>query len=161
MSYNLTDEEVKMMAAMSYGENRGQGDDAMLHTLSSAYNRIGKNEWRNKTVPEILQGGYYAVSDTSTNTGYADAMAGKFKSKDDENEYKRHYIKASAMNRGTLQPTSTQFYFKQPEINNLDKKFKDKTDKSSGFDFSLVEEGDSFMTKVGGKPVKFRTFRYK
>ena len=51
MSYNLTDEEVKMIAAMSYGQNRGQGDDAMLHTLSSAYNRIGKNEWRNKTVP--------------------------------------------------------------------------------------------------------------
>lgn len=161
MSYNLTDEEVKMMAAMSYGENRGQGDDAMLHTLSSAYNRIGKNEWRNKTVPEILKGGYYAVSDTSTNTGYADAMAGKFKSKEEENEYKRHYIKASAMNRGTIQPTSTQFYFKQPEINKLDKQFKNKEDKLYGFDFSQVEEGDSFMTKVGGKEVKFRTFRYK
>ncbi len=149
MSYNLTDQEVKMIAAMAYGENRGQGDSAITHTISSAYNRIGKNEWRNKTVPEILQGGYYAVSDTSKNTGYADAMSGKFKSKEDENEYKRAFIKAAAMNRGTLQPTDTQFYFKQSEINKLIK--------NKAFDFSKVEEGEPFNTKNG----KFRTFHYK
>lgn len=149
----MTDDDVKMIAAMAYGKNRGQGDDAIVHTLSSAYNRIGKNEWRNKTVPEILNGGYYAVSDTSNNTGYADAMAGKFKNKDDENEYKRIYVKAAAMRRGTLQPTDTQFYFKQSEINKLSK--------SKGFDFSKVDEGTPFNAKVGGKTEKFRTFHYK
>lgn len=149
MNYQLPEQEVKMIAAAAYGENRGQGDDAALHTISSVYNRIGRNEWRNKTVPEILQNGYYAVSDTSTNTGYTDALTGKFKNKDDENEYKRIYAKTAAINRGSIEPTDSQFYFNQSEINKLSK--------SKKFDFSKVEEGTPFMTKNG----KFRTFHYK
>ena len=155
MQYNLPDNMVKMIASAGYGENRGQGEGAMMHTISSVYNRFGQREWANKSVPEVLQDGFYAVKDAASgkNSGFSDAMNGKFKSEADENEYKKWFVKTAAINRGTIEPTDTQFYFKQPEINRLVK--------NKGFDFSKVEEGEPFNTKVNGRSVKFRTFHYK
>jgi hypothetical protein len=149
MKYDLSDNDLMQIAAMTYGENRGQGDAAIIHTASSAFNRLGKNEWRNLAVPDMLKNGYYAVSHTEDNPGYSEAMNGKFPDKQSEGEFKRIYAKVAAINRGAIDPTDTQFYFKQPEINKLIK--------SKGFDFSLVEEGEPFQTKNG----KFRTFFYK
>ena len=149
LKYNLPDDQIKMIAAATYGENRGQGDDAIMHTASSVFNRLGRNEWQHLSVPEVLQHGYYAVSNPSKNTGFSEAMSGKFKDKDGENEYKRIYAKVAAINRGAIEPTDAQFYFNQAEIN--------RQVKSKSFDFSKVEEGKSFSA---GKQ-KFRTFHYK
>lgn len=149
MAYGLSDQDVKQIAAATYGENRGQGQDAILQTASSVFNRLGNNEWSNMSVPQILQHGYYAVSNQSNNSGYSEAINNKFPDKDSENNYKRIYATVAAMNRGTVQPTDAQFYFKQAEINSLMKK--------KAFDFSKVEEGQPFNTTTG----KFRTFHYK
>lgn len=149
MNYGLSDQDVQQIAAATYGENRGQGDAAVLHTASSIYNRLGKREWSGMGVSDVLQNGYNAVNNTSNNKGYSDAMSNIFKDKESENEYKRIYAKVAAINRGAIEPTDTQFYFKQPEIN--------KMTKNKTFDFSKVEEGQSFNTKNG----KFRTFHYK
>ena len=148
-AYGLPDDQVKMIASAVYGENRGQGDSAILHTASSVFNRIGNNEWAGKSVPEILLGGYAAVKDTSKNSGFKDAMTNHFPDTNAENEFKRIYAKVAAMNRGKIEPTDTQFYFNQKEINRLAKK--------GGFDFEKVKEGEPFSSKVG----KFRTFSYK
>jgi hypothetical protein len=93
----------------------------------------------------VLQNGFYAVSNPSVNHGFTDAMSGKFKDEDGENEFKKIYAKVAAINRGTIEPTDTQFYFNQKEINKLVK--------NKAFDFSQVEEGQAFG--------KFRTFHYK
>jgi hypothetical protein len=153
MIYGLPDNMVQMIAAATYGENRGQGQDAILHTASSIFNRLGQNEWKHMSVPQVLQNGYYAVSHPENNQGFTDAMSGKFKDKASENDFKRIYATVASLNRGSVEPKSTQFYFKQNEINKLIK--------NKGFDFSKVNEGESFNAKVGGKTVKFRTFSYK
>ena len=101
------------------------------------------------SIPQVLHSGFSAVNNTSNNDGFNEAMSGKFKDKASENEFKNIYSKVAAINRGTLEPTDTQFYFKQPEINKLIK--------HKQFDFSKVEEGEPFKTKAG----KFRTFHYK
>jgi hypothetical protein len=153
MTYGLPDQAVHMIAAATYGENRGQGDDAILHTASSVFNRLGKNEWKNMSIPEVLQHGYYAVKDQSKNSGFQEAMTGNFPDKASENEFKKIYATVASINRGTVDPTDTQFYFNQSEINRLSK--------SKGFVFSKVEEGQPFNAKVSGRSVKFRTFHYK
>lgn len=151
--YGLSDQDVKQIAATTYGENRGQSPDAVLQTASSVFNRIGNNEWSNMSVPQIVQNGYYAVSHPQNNTGYTDAINNQFPDDDSANSYKKIYSTVAALNRGTIQPTPTQFYFKQSEINSLIK--------NKGFDFSKVNEGSPFDATVGGQKTKFRTFYYK
>ena len=153
MTYGLDDNSIHMIAATAYAENRGQGDDAILHTASSVFNRLGQGEWKNMSLPQVLHHGYYAVSNPGANGGFQEAMSGKFKDKNDENEFKKIYSTVASINRGTVEPTDTQFYFKQPEIN--------RQIKNKSFDFSKVDEGEPFKTKVNGRSVAFRTFHYK
>ena len=145
MNYGLPDDQVKMIAATTYGVNRGQGDNAITQTASSIFNRLGQHEWKNMSVPEVLQNGYAAVNNPGKNDGFSEAMSGKFADKDSENEFKKIYARVASINRGAVEPTNAQFYFNQKEIGNLIR--------SKKFDFSKVEEGQGFG--------KFRTFHYK
>lgn len=148
MIYGLSDADVKQIAACVYAENRGGDDKALIHTASSIFNRLGQGEWADKSLPQVLREGYSAVGNPKDNKGWEEAMGGKFPDDESANVFKNIYAKVAAINRGKLQPTKTQFYFKQPEINRLSKK--------KSFDFGKVEEGESF----GLGKNKFRTFHY-
>ena len=149
--YGLNDEQIKHIAAAVYGENRGQGDDALKATAASFFNRMGEHEWKKQSVDNLAYHTFNAIKDSVSgkNTGYLDALSGKFPDKDGENEYKKIISMVGAMNRGKMDTGDAQFYFNDNEI----KKLK----ASKNFDFAKVDEGDSF--KAGGQ--KFRTFHYK
>jgi mannitol/fructose-specific phosphotransferase system IIA component (Ntr-type) len=82
MSYGLNDMAVKKIAAVAHHANGG----SMHQRLSDIYHSLN--------TPETI--------DQLTKAHTTDAMQHKFKSKDEENTFKRHIATAAAMNRGTL-----------------------------------------------------------
>ena len=83
MRYNLNDNAVKRIAAIAH---HMKGDP--VKNISGVFHNLEKPA----TIMAI------------TNAHTTDAMQHKFKSKDDENRFKVHLAKASAINRGTLDP---------------------------------------------------------
>lgn len=83
MRFGLNDDTVKRIAALAF---HAKGD--MLGNISGIY--------RNITEPETIS--------LIANAHETDAMLHRFKDKDEENSFKVYLAKASAINRGTLDP---------------------------------------------------------
>lgn len=83
MRFGLNDDTVKRIAALAF---HAKGD--MLGNISGIY--------RNITEPETIS--------MIANAHETDAMLHRFKDKDEENSFKVYLAKASAINRGTLDP---------------------------------------------------------
>jgi hypothetical protein len=142
---------IQYIAATVHGEMRNQPRDAKINVASSIFNRYGQREWKHMDLPTMVNQGYYAVRDAKKgkNTGFDEAMSGKFKNKTDEDDFRRTYAIVASIAKGTLEPTKTQFYYNQNEINRLIKNKK--------HDFKKTPEVGSFEDTKGKK---FRTFAY-
>jgi hypothetical protein len=105
------------LANVIYGESASENYDTMLMVGSSAINRLNSNKLLEfgATLPEILQKGYYSVS--NPNIPYKQAQEQKFPDKESENKYKQALAIASGLIKGTIEPTKGQFYFTDKEIN--------------------------------------------
>jgi hypothetical protein len=85
---------------MSFGLN----DNTVKRIASIAFHRESRNATKN------ISGIYHRITEPEQQSEIAqahttDAMQHKFKSKDDENIFKKHLAVSAAMNRGTLIPS--------------------------------------------------------
>ena len=118
------DNDVLALGAMIYGENGGENYDTMVMTGSSALNRLEANrpEEFGATLPEVLQKGYYAVSQNSPM--FQQAMSGKFPDEKSELAFKKAMQVSYGLIEGTIPRTKGQFFFKKGEAKSLRKKLK-------------------------------------
>lgn len=133
------------LANMIYGEAASENYDTMHMVGSTAVNRLKANrpEEFGANLPEVLQKGYYAVS--NPNEPYKQAISQKFPDKNSETKWKQALAISSGLLKGTIEPKEGHFYFTEKEIN----KFKKNPKK---FNLKAVKEQDT----VG----KYRVFGY-
>lgn len=131
---------------MIYGEVGSLDEDHMIKFGSGALNRLeaGRTEEFGGTLPEVLQKGFYAVS--NPNDPYKWATSGKFPSKDEENRYKQALSIAYGLRAGTIDRQEGMFFFTPDEEKKLRKKGK------KVFDFGQV--------KSVGKTDKYNIYSY-
>jgi hypothetical protein len=89
MKYGLNDDAVKRIAAVAFHGNKG--DNHHTH-VSAVYHSLNTPE------------GIMAIENAHT----TDAMQHKFTDNVSENRFKRYLAKASAINRGTLDPVQIE-----------------------------------------------------
>jgi len=122
------------LANMIYGEAASENYDTMLMVGSSAINRLNANKPEfGGTLPEVLQKGYYSVS--NPNIPYKQALEQKFPDKKSETKYKQALAISSGLLKGTIDLKKGQFYFTEKEIS----KFKKNPKK---FNLKAVKELD-------------------
>ena len=149
----INDQAIQYIAAVTHGEMRNQPEEAKLHVISSIVNRLGKGEWRGLDLKGLSDKYYYAVRDSKSgkNTGFSEAISGKFRNKSDESDFKKTLMLTSAVIKGHRQPYDTQFYFNTKE---------DARQKKAGrkvFDYSKVKSVGDF--DAGGS--RFTAYAYK
>ena len=141
-----------MALAVVHGEMRGQPDEAKVNVISSLFNRRENfdKHWKFRgTYENMLQTEYYA----SQTPAYDEAMSAltkgtPFKSKVDENDFKRTMQLWNSVARGKTPKTDTQFYFTQEE----EKKQR------KVLDFAKLKQTGKFKDRDGKV---FKTFSYK
>lgn len=118
-----------------FGEAANQPFEVKKMVGSTIVNRMKANRPQEFgfNVPEILQKGYYAVS--NPNEPYKQAVSGKFPDKKSEDSYKEALQVASGLIRGTIEPDKGHFYFTPKEEKKLRKK--------KSFNFDLVKSAGS------------------
>jgi len=118
---------------MIYGEVGSLDEDHMIKFGSSALNRLesGRTEEFGGTLPEVLQKGYYAVS--NPNDPYKWATSGQFPNKDEENRYKKALSIAYGLRSGNIERQEGMFFFTPKEEKAMRKKGK------KVFDFNKVK----------------------
>ena len=112
------------LASMIYGENASEDYDTMVMTGSTALNRLEANrpEEFGADLPEVLQKGYYAVSQNSPM--HQQAVSGKFPDEKSELKFKQALQIAYGLQKGTIPRVKGQFFFKKGEAKGLRKKLK-------------------------------------
>ena len=140
------DNTILALANAIYGEAASEDIDTMKMVGSVALNRLeaGKIDEFGSSMPEVLQKGFYAVS--NPNEPYKQAISGQFPDKLSETKYKQALSIASGLVRGTIDRSKGQFYFTDNEV----KKLKGKGKKSFNFD----------VVKPTGKVGKYNTYSY-
>ena len=133
------------IAKAVHGEGAGASIEFRKMVASTILNReeSGRTGEFGGSIPEILQKGYYAVS--NPNTPYKEATELKFKDKASENSFKETLQLVSGMIKGTIKRYPGLFYFTNKELARLKKSPKE-------FDLSKVRD-------VGGVD-NFRVFDY-
>jgi hypothetical protein len=136
--------EVEIAKAV-HGEGAGASKEFRKMVASTILNRAdaGRGKEFGGSIPEILQKGYYAVS--NPNEPYKEASSMKFKSKESENSFKETLQLVSGMMKGTIKRYPGLFYFNAKEVARLKKSPRE-------FDLSKVRD-------VGGVD-SFRVFDY-
>jgi hypothetical protein len=136
--------EVEIAKAV-HGEGAGASKEFRKMVASTILNRIesGRTKEFGSSLPEVLQKGYYAVS--NPNTPYKEASSMKFKDKASENSFKETLQLVSGLIKGTIERDKGLFYFNQKELARLKKNPK-------AFDLSKVKN-------VGGVD-NFQVFDY-
>jgi hypothetical protein len=124
------------LANAIFGEAASEDYDTMLMVGSTVLNRLNANKPQEfgASLPEVLQKGYYAVS--NPNEPYKQALEQKFPDKNSENKYKQALLISSGLLKGTIKPKEGHFYFTAKEI----KKLKRNPKK---FNLNAVKEKDS------------------
>jgi hypothetical protein len=94
----------------------------MVMTGSTALNRLEANKPQEfgGSLPEVLQKGYYAVSQNSPM--YQQAVSSKFPDKVSESKFKQALQISYGLINGTIPKVKGQFYFKKGEAKGLRKK---------------------------------------
>ena len=130
---DYTDADLVALTNGIYGEAAASDSEVMTMVGSTVLNRIDANkpEEFGSSVPEVLQKGYYAVS--NPNVPYQQAITQKFPDKLSENKYKQAMAIASGLIKGTIERQPGHFYFTKKEIRKLKKRKK-------GFNFKAVNE---------------------
>jgi len=136
----MDNSNVSKLAAAIYGEGASEDYETMIMIGSSALNRIDANRIQEfgATLDEVLNKGYYAVSQNSPM--YQQAISGNFPDKASENKWKQAVAISSGLYRGTIERHPAQFFLKSKE------------EKRSGIDFKQLKK-----TGVVGK---FNTYSY-
>lgn len=118
------DAETLAMACGIYGENASEDYDTLVMTGSTMLNRLDADrpEEFGSNLGEVLQKGYYAVSDNTPL--YQQAVTGKFPDKVSENKFKQILQISYGLRKGTIPRVEGQFYFKKGEAKELRKKLK-------------------------------------
>ena len=142
----MADLDTLALGNMIYGEVGSLDYDTMVKFGSSALNRLEANrpEEFGATLPEVLQKGYYAVS--NPNDPYTWAITGKFPNEDEENRYKQSLSVAYGLRKGTIERQEGMFLFTPKEEKGMRKKGK------KVFDFEQV--------KSVGKTDKYNIYSY-
>ncbi len=139
------DQDLINLTNALYGEVASEDRDTMIMVGSTMLNRLEANRPNEfgSTVPEVLQKGYYAVS--NPNVPYRQAITRNFPDKNSENKYKQALAVMSGLKKGTIDRREGHFYFTDAEIKKM-KRRKKKT-----FNFKLVEpRGEAGQYKVFG-----------
>jgi hypothetical protein len=120
----IMDRNVVDLANTIYGENASEDYDTMVMTGSSALNRLeaGRPQEFGATLPDVLQKGYYSVSQNSPM--YQQAVGGKFPDEKSETAYKRALQISYGLINKTIERTKGEFFFKKGEAKGLRKKLK-------------------------------------
>jgi spore germination cell wall hydrolase CwlJ-like protein len=118
----MADDTVVQLANLIYGENGGEDYDTMVMTGSTALNRLeaGREKEFGATLPEVMERGYYAVSQNSPM--YQQARSGKFRDELSERKYKQAMQIAYGLTTGSIERRKGQFFFKKGEAKSLRKK---------------------------------------
>jgi len=84
----MADQTVLALAQMLSGEVSGQPYETKVRVASTALNRLSANNPKEfgSSMPEVLQKGYYAVS--NPNTPYKQAVSGNFPDEASQNDFK-------------------------------------------------------------------------
>lgn len=142
---NLLNQNKYDITSGIYAEMRGKDQKYWNMALSSLVNRIGKREWADMDLPELMNKSFYAVSDTSKNKGWEHAQSGNFPDKESENKFKRILAFVNRAIAGDIELNDNQFYFtKKEEV---------KAAKNGNIDFKLL--------KKTGRVGNFNTYKYK
>lgn len=118
------DQTAMELAQLIYGENASEDFDTMVMTGSSALNRLesGKEKEFGGSLPEVMQKGYYAVSQNSPM--YQQALSGDFPDEKSQESFKRALQVSYGLLTGTIPRHKAQFFFKKGEATALRKKLK-------------------------------------
>lgn len=139
------DQDLINLTNALFGEVASEDKDTMVMVGSTMLNRLEANrpEEFGSTVPEVLQKGYFAVS--NPNVPYRQAITRDFPDKVSENKYKQALAVMSGLHKGTIDRREGHFYFTDAEIKKI-KRRKKKT-----FNFKAVEpRGEAGPYKVFG-----------
>lgn len=130
----MDNSDIISLANMIHGEGASSDYDTKVMIGSTAINRMNANRPQEfgYTMPEVLQKGYYAVS--NPNIPYKEAIAQKFTDDKSETEYKKSLAIASGLVKGTIKPKDGMFYFTKKEIAKLKKQGK------KVFNFNVVKD---------------------
>lgn len=136
--------DILSMAQAIYGEAASEDFNTMHMIGSTMLNRLksGRAKEFGANIPEILNKGYYAVS--NPNEPYKQALSKKFPDKQSELKFKQALQIASGLYKGTIKPTEGEFYFTPKEIANQKK--------AKSFNFKVVKDVGS----IG----KYKVFSY-
>lgn len=143
VDFPLTNQDLYNIAAMVYGEMGSEDINHWQMAASAFFNRLGQREWASLSPMEVLESGFYAVS--NKNDPYTWAISKKFPNKQEEDRFKEIFALVNAMVRGKKEILPNQFFFTKKEINSLKRKKK--------FNFNQVEP----VGKIG----KYHLFKYK
>jgi len=118
LDLNLLPEEVLALQQGTYGEAANQPYEVKKMVMQSAINRLlsGKTKEFGRTIPEILNKGYYAVK--NKNKPYTEALSGKFNNPLSQEAWKEtQQVYNDIMKNRDF--GNAMFYFKPQEVENI------------------------------------------